>query len=79
MLTGKGLGWGGCLIRPEATGYGCVYFAAGDAEDARRGLAGKTCIVSGCGNVAQYTVEKLIAARRQGRHDVGQRRLHRRP
>ena len=61
VLTGKGLNWGGSLIRPEATGYGCVYFAAGDARPrASETLEGKTCLVSGSGNVAQYTVEKLI-------------------
>jgi glutamate dehydrogenase (NADP+) len=60
VLTGKGHGWGGSLIRPEATGYGAVYFA--DEMLASRGdsLAGKTCLVSGSGNVAQYTVEALI-------------------
>ncbi len=60
VLTGKSLGWGGSLIRPEATGYGCVYFAAemlGTKDDT---LEGKTCLVSGAGNVAQYTVEKII-------------------
>jgi glutamate dehydrogenase (NADP+) len=59
-LTGKGTGWGGSLIRPEATGYGAVYFA--DEMLATRGesLEGKTCLVSGSGNVAQYTAEKLI-------------------
>ncbi len=60
VLTGKGLSWGGSFIRPEATGYGCVYFvqemllAKGDS------LKGKVCVVSGSGNVAQYTAEKLI-------------------
>ena len=60
VLTGKGIDWGGSLIRPEATGYGAVYFAhamLGTRDDA---LEGKTCLVSGSGNVAQYTVEKLI-------------------
>jgi glutamate dehydrogenase (NADP+) len=60
VLTGKGLEWGGSLIRPEATGYGAVYFAhemLGTRDDS---LEGKTCLVSGSGNVAQYTVEKLI-------------------
>jgi len=59
VLTGKGLEWGGSLIRPEATGYGVVYFAhemLGTRDDS---LEGKTCLVSGSGNVAQYTVEKL--------------------
>ena len=59
VLTGKGLNWGGSLIRPEATGYGCVYFAAEMANHQNKTLAGKTCLVSGSGNVAQYTVEKV--------------------
>jgi glutamate dehydrogenase (NADP+) len=60
VLTGKGLGWGGSLVRPEATGYGCVYFAAEMLATRGDSLAGKTCLVSGSGNVAQYTVEKLL-------------------
>src|SRR5213595_4223186 len=60
VLTGKGLGWGGSLIRPEATGYGCVYFAAEMLATRNETLEGKTCLVSGSGNVAQYTVEKLL-------------------
>ncbi len=60
MLTGKGLDWGGSLIRPEATGYGCVYFCQEMLATRKQTLAGKTCLVSGSGNVAQYTVEKLI-------------------
>jgi glutamate dehydrogenase (NADP+) len=60
VLTGKGLNWGGSLIRPEATGYGCVYFAAEMLGSRGDSLKGKTCLVSGSGNVAQYTVEKLI-------------------
>src|SRR6188508_1116016 len=60
VLTGKGLNWGGSLIRPEATGYGAVYFAAEMLQTRGESLAGKTCLVSGSGNVAQYTVEKLI-------------------
>ena len=59
VLTGKGIDWGGSLIRPEATGYGAVYFAhemLGTREDS---LEGKTCLISGSGNVAQYTIEKL--------------------
>jgi len=59
VLTGKGLGWGGSLIRPEATGYGCVYFAEEMLKTRGDSFAGKTCTVSGSGNVAQYTVEKL--------------------
>ena len=60
VLTGKGLHWGGSLIRPEATGYGCVYFADEMLKAQRKSLAGKTCLVSGSGNVSQYTVEKLL-------------------
>ncbi len=59
VLTGKGLNWGGSLIRPEATGYGCVYFAAEMLGAKGMDFKGKTCLVSGSGNVAQYTVEKL--------------------
>ncbi|MBZ5638156.1 MAG: NADP-specific glutamate dehydrogenase [Acidobacteriia bacterium] len=60
VLTGKGLSWGGSLIRPEATGYGAVYFAAEMLATRKETLQGKTCLVSGSGNVAQYTVEKLL-------------------
>jgi glutamate dehydrogenase (NADP+) len=60
VLTGKGLNWGGSLIRPEATGYGAVYFAEEMLATRDDGLEGKTCLVSGAGNVAQYTVEKLL-------------------
>jgi glutamate dehydrogenase (NADP+) len=60
VLTGKGLNWGGSLIRPEATGYGSVYFAAEMLSTRNETLEGKTCIVSGSGNVAQFTMEKLI-------------------
>jgi glutamate dehydrogenase (NADP+) len=60
VLTGKGLNWGGSLIRPEATGYGSVYFAAEMLATRNQTLEGKVCLVSGSGNVAQYTVEKLI-------------------
>ena len=60
VLTGKSLGWGGSLIRPEATGYGCVYFAAEMLNTRNTSLEGKTCLVSGSGNVAQYTVEKIL-------------------
>lgn len=59
-LTGRGLGWGGSLIRPESTGYGCVYFAQEMLATRGDDLAGKRCLVSGSGNVAQYAVEKLI-------------------
>ena len=60
ILTGKGIAWGGSLIRPEATGYGAVYFASEMLATKSDSLAGKTCLVSGSGNVAQYTVEKLL-------------------
>lgn len=60
VLTGKSLDWGGSLIRPEATGYGTVYFAAEMLATRNQTLEGKTCIVSGSGNVAQYTTEKLL-------------------
>jgi glutamate dehydrogenase (NADP+) len=60
VLTGKGLNWGGSLIRPEATGYGAVYFAAEMLATRNETFEGKTCLVSGSGNVAQYTIEKLI-------------------
>ncbi|HUI58388.1 MAG TPA: NADP-specific glutamate dehydrogenase [Bryobacteraceae bacterium] len=59
VLTGKGLSWGGSLIRPEATGYGCVYFCEQMLKTRNQDFQGKTCLVSGSGNVAQYTVEKL--------------------
>ncbi|MBE21404.1 MAG: NADP-specific glutamate dehydrogenase [Acidobacteria bacterium] len=60
VLTGKALNWGGSLIRPEATGYGAVYFAAEMLTTRSENLEGKTCLVSGSGNVAQYTCEKLL-------------------
>ncbi|MEW5843675.1 MAG: NADP-specific glutamate dehydrogenase [Bacteroidota bacterium] len=60
VLTGKGLNWGGSLIRPEATGYGAVYFAAEMLGTRKQTLEGKKCLVSGSGNVAQYTVEKIL-------------------
>ena len=60
VLTGKGLNWGGSLIRPEATGYGAVYFAAEMLSTKKQTLEGKVCLVSGSGNVAQYTIEKLL-------------------
>jgi glutamate dehydrogenase/leucine dehydrogenase len=60
VLTGKSLEWGGSLIRPEATGYGSVYFAQEMLSTRKDSLKGKICTVSGSGNVAQYTVEKLI-------------------
>jgi glutamate dehydrogenase (NADP+) len=60
VLTGKGLNWGGSLIRPEATGYGCVYFAKEMLATRNQTLEDKVCLVSGSGNVAQYTVEKIL-------------------
>ncbi|WFB36095.1 NADP-specific glutamate dehydrogenase [Kiritimatiellota bacterium B12222] len=60
VLTGKGLNWGGSLIRPEATGYGTIYFAEEMLKTKQDSLEGKTCVVSGSGNVAQYAVEKLL-------------------
>jgi glutamate dehydrogenase (NADP+) len=60
VLTGKGLNWGGSLIRPEATGYGAVYFAEEMLKTRGESFKGKVCTVSGSGNVAQYTVEKLL-------------------
>ncbi|MFH1665119.1 MAG: NADP-specific glutamate dehydrogenase [Candidatus Omnitrophota bacterium] len=59
VLTGKGLGWGGSLIRPEATGYGATYFAEEMLKTRGDSLKGKVVVVSGSGNVAQYTVEKV--------------------
>jgi glutamate dehydrogenase (NADP+) len=59
VLTGKGLSWGGSLIRPEATGYGCVYFVEEMLNTKGDSIKGKICAVSGSGNVAQYTVEKV--------------------
>jgi glutamate dehydrogenase (NADP+) len=60
VLTGKGINWGGSLIRPEATGYGAVYFAAEMLSTRGQSLQGKRCLVSGSGNVAQYTVQKIL-------------------
>jgi len=59
VLTGKGINWGGSLIRPEATGYGCVYFAEEMLKTKKQSFAGKTVAVSGSGNVAQYATEKV--------------------
>jgi glutamate dehydrogenase (NADP+) len=61
VMTGKGLTWGGSVIRPEATGYGAVYFAEEMLKTRKEDLKGKIALVSGSGNVAQYTVEKLIS------------------
>jgi glutamate dehydrogenase (NADP+) len=60
VLTGKGITFGGSLIRPEATGYGCVYFMNEMLKANNDGIEGKKCIVSGSGNVAQYTAEKIL-------------------
>lgn len=59
VLTGKGLEWGGSVIRPEATGYGAVYFAQEMLATKKDSLKGKTCVVSGSGNVAQFTTQKV--------------------
>jgi len=59
ILTGKALSWGGSLIRPEATGYGSVYFAQEMLSTRGESMKGKVCLVSGSGNVAQYTIEKV--------------------
>lgn len=60
VLTGKALGWGGSLVRTEATGYGCVYFAEEMLKARGESLEGKICTVSGAGNVAIYTIQKLL-------------------
>ena len=61
VLTGKGLSFGGSLIRPEATGYGCVYFAANMLATKKQTFKGKVCAISGSGNVATYAAQKLIS------------------
>ena len=60
VLTGKGISWGGSMIRPEATGYGAVYFAENMLSTKSDGLKGKNVVISGSGNVAQYAAEKCI-------------------
>jgi glutamate dehydrogenase (NADP+) len=60
VLTGKGISWGGSLIRPEATGYGAVYFAQNMLETRGASFVGKNVVISGSGNVAQYAAEKVI-------------------
>ena len=60
VITGKGLGWGGSLVRPEAAGFGCVYFAAQMLATRGDTLTGKSCLISGSGNVAQATARKLL-------------------
>ncbi len=59
VFTGKGIGWGGSLIRTEATGYGLIYFAENMLHTKGDSIKGKTCLVSGSGNVAQYSIEKI--------------------
>ncbi len=59
VLTGKGIGWGGSLIRTEATGYGLIYFAQNMLHEKKDSMKGKICLVSGSGNVAQYAIEKI--------------------
>ncbi len=61
VLTGKGIEWGGSLIRPEATGYGAVYFAEEMLKTRNESMKGKTALISGSGNVAQYAAERLIS------------------
>ncbi|MEJ5306690.1 MAG: NADP-specific glutamate dehydrogenase [candidate division WOR-3 bacterium] len=60
VLTGKGLNWGGSLIRPEATGYGCVYFAEEMLKTAKKGIEGMSVAISGSGNVSQYAAQKIM-------------------
>jgi glutamate dehydrogenase (NADP+) len=60
VLTGKGIGWGGSLIRPEATGYGLIYFAENMLQAQNDSMKNKICLVSGSGNVSQYTIEKIL-------------------
>ncbi|MFM8912471.1 MAG: NADP-specific glutamate dehydrogenase [Flammeovirgaceae bacterium] len=60
VLTGKGIGWGGSLIRTEATGYGLIYFAENMLQNVGSSIKGKTCLVSGSGNVSQYAIEKIL-------------------
>ena len=61
MLTGKGMTWGGSLIRPEATGYGCVYFAQSMLKTRNLDIKDKLVVISGSGNVAQFAAEKVLA------------------
>ena len=60
VLTGKGIGWGGSLMRTEATGYGLIYFAENMLQAKKDSIKNKICLVSGSGNVSQYTIEKII-------------------
>ena len=61
VLTGKGMTWGGSLIRPEATGYGCVYFAQSMLKTRNLDIKDKLVVISGSGNVAQFAAEKVLA------------------
>ena len=70
VLTGKGIGWGGSLVRTEATGYGLVYFTTRMLEARDQDWKGKKVVISGSGNVAIYATQKCHAARRQGRRPV---------
>src|SRR5690606_22659054 len=60
VITGKGAYWGGSVIRPEATGYGLIYFAVNMLNTRGETLQGKRCLISGSGNVAQFAIEKII-------------------
>lgn len=60
VLTGKGIGWGGSLVRTEATGYGLIYFSENMLQTQKDTIKNKICLVSGSGNVSQYTIEKII-------------------
>ena len=79
VLTGKGPDWGGALVRTEATGYGAVYFVEEMLKARGDSLEGKTCVVSGSGNVAIYAIEKLQQLGAQGRCLLGLRRRDPRP
>ena len=70
VLTGKGLSWGGSKIRPEATGYGTVYFAENMLKTRDETIEGKNVVISGSGNVAQYAAEKVLHLGRQSTDDV---------
>ncbi len=78
-FTGKGREFGGSLIRPEATGYGNIYFLMEMLKTKGTDLKGKTCLISGSGNVAQYTAEKVLEMGGKGPDHVRFRRLHIRP
>ena len=78
-LTGKGMGWGGSPLRPEATGYGVCYFAQEMLSTRGESFQGKTVVISGSGNVAQYAVPKGHSTGSQSRHPVRLLGLHLRP